>query len=187
MAHARDRCISDILSTMADNIPDSIYDDVDALKRSINGDKLALKKREEQVATCNRYVTAGNATTESIANMKRAMQKFEDKLDVIFAKLQRILELDDTNDGDLVSQTEASMDSLSDRLIDLQKLVDVTLRVWNQKNMDPAPPHPGNQDGAQAKAKAKTELKPEMLTEDFTPAEYNMWKDQYILLSLIHI
>ena len=56
---------------MSDHISANIYDDAAALQRSINGNKLALKKWEDDIKTCNRFVTADNATQATIEKLLR--------------------------------------------------------------------------------------------------------------------
>ena len=173
---------------MADQISPDILDDPAALQRSLNGDKLALKKWEDGIKNANRQVLANNASQNMIDKMLRFQTSIHDKIEVMFAKCTRILELNDTDDDNINTRINTEVANLSKREDDMVNLVNATMRAWQDlQNLQAAqaPPAAGqNQGGAQAqvtKVKAKTELKPEVLNEEFTPGEFNMWKDSYLL------
>ena len=51
---------------MAENISNDIFDDAAGIQRSLNGDKLALKKWEDGIKNVNRQVLAKNASQNMI-------------------------------------------------------------------------------------------------------------------------
>ena len=173
---------------MAENISDDIFDDAAGIQRSLNGDKLALKKWEDGIKNVNRQVLAKNASQNMIDKMLKFQTCIHDKVEVIFAKITRILELNAADDAAINARMEDEINNISKREKDADNLVNATLLEWNTPGQGqgagraqaPAQAAQANQGGV-PKVKAKTELKPEILNEEFSPAEFSMWKEQYLL------
>ena len=115
---------------MADQISPDILDDPAALQRSLNGDKLALKKWEDGIKNANRQVLANNASQNMIDKMLRFQTSIHDKIEVMFAKCTRILELNDTDDDNINTRINTEVANLSKREDDMVNLVNATMRAW---------------------------------------------------------